>query len=128
MINPWNWLCNYRGYTFASRTKKMYYNDRREYLFNVNLRDVHHGFEGYIIQCFVYRKKVLDTYPYDYADIIRWNELMIHADKNLEILLERFKLYISEDKHKIKWFKNQLSYHTNKNEYDYILSKLNIKD
>jgi len=91
--NEWAWMCRYRLYTHASKTKNMNPEDRDKYFQKSikNYRIIHeHSPEQYILQCLYYRKKVLENYPSSQWEKQKWDCLMKYADDNLHRILNKF--------------------------------------
>ena len=135
MKSPYYWLCKYREYSFASQCKKLNKNELESKVSNIFDNSVYGWkqdieiIERRIYQTLIYRNKVIGNYPYDYSEIVRWDELLRNADTSFEALLKYYKKEASNKGIKFKKFKNMIKKlsHSEK-EYNSILLATGLED
>lgn len=128
MKSPYYWLCKYREYTFASKTSKMSSSEKAIHVSESILKtkfaynqDIH-ILENRIYQSLFYRTKIVNSYPYDYSEMLRWDNLLDDADINFTELIKQYANYAKKQGIKFKKFKNTIFKLVNPDEYKFIIS------
>lgn len=115
MKDGWTWMSKYRYYTHVTETKSLRYG-MVEIFFNMRPKcfamriSERLSVEEYIIQCFIYRKRVLENYPTDPVKKQEWDRLLVSADANLDRILDALQGHYDTLTHRYiaSWFRKML--------------------